>query len=214
MTTEKPAHQQDAGSVHLRDAEPARRRAAGPARRRDAEATRRALTDAAAELFAERGYDRTTVRAIAERAGVNQALLFRYFGSKTALFGEVVARDGHKQLRETPVERLLETTLRDLLAPVGTAPEDRSLEVFLRSVGGDDAVSRTNRRLTEEYAGALAGLTDADDAELRSALVLAWLLGIGLTRVVVRQEPLASADPDHVCGLMLSAARTLLEQLP
>ncbi|MFI9203141.1 TetR family transcriptional regulator [Streptomyces sp. NPDC053048] len=186
-----------------------------PVRRRDAEATRRALIDAAAELFAERGYDRTTVRAIAARAGVNQALLFRYFGSKNALFGEVVARDGRRQLRETPAEHLLETALRDLLAPAGTAaPGDRSLEVLLRSVGGDDEAARTNRRLTEEYARVLAGLTRADDAELRSALVLAWLLGIGLTRVVVRQEPLAGADPEHVCRLMLGAARTLLEELP
>ncbi|MEV5240727.1 TetR family transcriptional regulator [Streptomyces cinnamoneus] len=186
-----------------------------PARRRDADATRRLLVEAAAELFAERGYDRTTVRAIAARAGVNQALLFRYFGSKTALFGEVVARDGRRQLRETPPERLLETALRNLLAPPGDAPPgDRSLEVFLRSVGGDDEAAQTSRRLTEEYTGVLAGLTDADDAELRSALVLAWLLGIGLTRVVVRQQPLSGADPEHVCHLMLTAARTLLEQLP
>ncbi|MEX2980832.1 TetR family transcriptional regulator [Streptomyces sp. C36] len=185
-----------------------------PVRRRDAEATRRSLIDAAAELFAERGYDRTTVRAIAARAGVNQTLLFRYFGSKTALFGEVVARNGHKQLRDTPAGQLLETALRGLLEPAGGASADRTLEVFLRSVGGDDEAARTNRRLTEEYSQVLAGLTRADDADLRAALVVAWLLGIGLTRVVVRQEPLAGADPEKVCRLMLDAARTLLERLP
>ncbi|MEV4433051.1 TetR family transcriptional regulator [Streptomyces sp. NPDC049555] len=183
-------------------------------RRRDAEATRRCLVEAAAELFAERGYDRTTVRAIADRAGVNQALLFRYFGSKTALFGEVVARDGRRKLRESPPEQLLEGALRDLLTPAGIEPGDRSLEVFLRSVGSDDEAARTNRRLTQEYTDALAALSDAPDAELRAALVLAWLLGIGLTRVVVRQEPLAGADADQVCALMLDAARTLLEKLP
>ncbi|MFF4406760.1 TetR family transcriptional regulator [Streptomyces sp. NPDC001262] len=185
-----------------------------PARRRDAEATRKCLVEAAAELFAERGYDRTTVRAIADRAGVNQALLFRYFGSKTALFGEVVAMNGRRQLEETPAEHLLQTALRNLLAPDGTSTADRSLEVFLRSAGSDDEAAQTNRRLTEEYTAALTGLTDADDAELRAGLVLAWLLGIGLTRVVVRQEPLASADPEHVSRLMLDAVRRLLERLP
>ncbi|MEV4439936.1 TetR family transcriptional regulator [Streptomyces sp. NPDC049577] len=185
-----------------------------PVRRRDAEATRRCLVEAAAELFAERGYDRTTVRAIADRAGVNQALLFRYFGSKTALFGEVVAMDGRRRLRETPAERLLENALRNLLAPAGASPEDRSLEVFLRSVGSEDGTAQANRCLTEEYTTALAGLTGAEDAELRAALVMAWLLGIGLTRVVLRQEPLAGADPEHVRRLMLEAARTLLERLP
>ncbi|GHF69434.1 TetR family transcriptional regulator [Streptomyces mashuensis] len=185
-----------------------------PARRRDAEATRKCLVEAAADLFAERGYDRTTVRAIADRAGVNQALLFRYFGSKTALFAEVVAADGRRKLRATPAEQLLETALRDLLAPSGAPSGDRSLEVFLRSVGSEDGTGDSNRHLTEEYTAVLARLTDAEDGELRAALVLAWLLGIGLTRVVVRQEPLAGADPDHVCRLMLDAARTLLERLP
>ncbi|MDT0447606.1 TetR/AcrR family transcriptional regulator [Streptomyces hesseae] len=184
-----------------------------PVRRRHADTTRQALIDAAAGLFAERGYERTTVRAIADRAGVNQALLFRYFGSKTALFGEVMANDGRRRLRETPPERLLESALRGLLAP-GDAPHgDRSLEVFLRSAGGDDEVAETSRSLGEEYTRALARLTGEEDAELRAALVLAWLLGIGLTRLVVRQEPLAGADPERVSRLMLDASRTLLEGL-
>ncbi|MCX4553455.1 TetR family transcriptional regulator [Streptomyces sp. NBC_01267] len=186
----------------------------GTERRRDAGATRLALIDAAAALFAERGYERTTVRDIAARAGFNQALLFRYFGSKKALFGEVMARDGRKQVRDTPPEHLLEAALRGLLAPGGSGHHDRSLEVFLRSSSDGDAAAETGRLLSQEYASVLATLTGADDAGLRSDLILAWLLGIGLTRNVIGREPLASADPDDVCRLMLEAARTILEKLP
>lgn len=50
---------------------------------------RRLLLQAARELFEESGYARTTTRMIAERAGVAEALLFRNFGSKAALFSEV-----------------------------------------------------------------------------------------------------------------------------
>jgi len=50
---------------------------------------RRLLLQAARELFEESGYPRTTTRMIAERAGVAEALLFRNFGSKAALFTEV-----------------------------------------------------------------------------------------------------------------------------
>jgi AcrR family transcriptional regulator len=57
---------------------------------RDADATRTALIAAARELFACDGFDRTTVRGIADRAGVNQALLFRYFGNKEGLFAEAI----------------------------------------------------------------------------------------------------------------------------
>ncbi|AEW98001.1 MULTISPECIES: TetR/AcrR family transcriptional regulator [Streptomycetaceae] len=182
-------------------------------RRGDADATRQALLDAASVLFAERGYERTTVRAIAARAGANQALLFRYFGSKRALFGEVMARNGRQRLLATEPERLLEVALRGLLPDDEDGPCDRSLEAFLRSAGSTDEVGAAGRLLGEEYARALGTLSDADDAALRADLVLAWLLGIGLTRVVVRKEPLAGAVPDDICALVLPAARSLLEGL-
>ena len=40
------------------------------------------ILTAAAELFGERGYKGTTTRALAERAGVNEVTIFRYFGNK------------------------------------------------------------------------------------------------------------------------------------
>src|SRR3954468_14196970 len=52
----------------------------------DAAASRQALLDAAAALFDERGYERTTVREIGERAGVDAALIARYFGGKEGLY--------------------------------------------------------------------------------------------------------------------------------
>ncbi|MGA5561220.1 TetR/AcrR family transcriptional regulator [Streptomyces platensis] len=188
----------------------------GPANasRRDAQGTRLRLLDAASELFAERGYERATVRDIASRAGANQALLFRYFGSKKALFGEVMARGGQEQLRSTPAERLFEVALRGMLAGGGGADTDRSLEVCLRSIGGSDEIAEALRGLGEEYADVLATLSESETGSLRADLALSWLLGIGLMRVVVAKEPLASADPDTVCALVAGALGNLLENLP
>ncbi|GAO07785.1 TetR/AcrR family transcriptional regulator [Streptomyces lydicamycinicus] len=184
------------------------------ASRRDAQGTRLRLLDAASELFAERGYERATVRDIASRAGANQALLFRYFGSKKALFGEVMARGGQEQLRSTPPERLFEVALRGMLAGGGKAGTDRSLEVCLRSIGGSDEIAEALRGLGEEYAEVLATLSEGETGSLRADLALSWLLGIGLMRVVVAKEPLASADPDTVCALVAGALGNLLENLP
>ncbi|WP_326766962.1 TetR family transcriptional regulator [Streptomyces sp. NBC_01591] len=172
-------------------------------RRRDAAATRRRLLEAARDLFAERGYEGATVRSIAARAGVNQALLFRYFGSKRGLLTEVVALGGLEQLRATPPEELFETALRSMLTRSAEGTEDRSLEVYLRSVGRGDEAAGTLRELGEEYRNALAGLSGAPDSELRADLAMAWLLGIGLMRTVVPREPLAGAEPDEVCRLVL-----------
>ena len=52
---------------------------------------RQRILDAAAEVFAERGYGGAGVDEIARRAGVNKAMLYYHVGDKAALFGEVVS---------------------------------------------------------------------------------------------------------------------------
>jgi AcrR family transcriptional regulator len=54
-------------------------------RSRKAELTRRAIADAAMRLFRASGYDRTTMRAIADEAGVSLGNAYYYFGSKEHL---------------------------------------------------------------------------------------------------------------------------------
>ncbi|WP_209438917.1 TetR/AcrR family transcriptional regulator [Streptomyces durhamensis] len=181
-----------------------------PHRTRDARGTRLRILRAAGAVFAERGYEAATVRDIAGRAGVNQALIFRYFGSKQALLTEVMAQGGKEQLVSTPPDLLFETALRGVLADGGKPDADRLLAVYLRSIGSADAAPDTVRALGEEYAAALAALSSADDGKLRAQLAMAWLLGIGLMRVVVGQEPLASAEPDEICGHVLTALEGLL----
>lgn len=61
-------------------------------RSRDAERTRAAILAAACLVFGERGYGNAGVREIAARAGINASLVVRYFGSKEALFEQVLLK--------------------------------------------------------------------------------------------------------------------------
>lgn len=54
--------------------------------------TRERILEAAGTLFVELGYARTTTRAIADAAGINEVTLFRHFGSKQNLLKEFVAQ--------------------------------------------------------------------------------------------------------------------------
>ncbi|MEV4317877.1 TetR family transcriptional regulator [Actinocrispum sp. NPDC049592] len=180
-------------------------------RRRDSSASRAALLDAAAELFAERGYDRTTVRDIAGRAGVNQALLFRYFGSKEALYAAVVARAGRDKLAEVPPNELFAQLLRGILDR--QAGQDHSSQIMLRSSAEDVSVKAIGQELGQDYIRALSVLTDAPEADLRAHLVLAWIVGIDLMRADGGLSPLASANPEQVVACVLPAVRTLLERI-
>ena len=51
---------------------------------------RRDIVDAAQRLFAMRGFDRSTMQAVAKEAGVSLATLYKHFGNKEALFGSIV----------------------------------------------------------------------------------------------------------------------------
>ncbi|RZT85075.1 TetR family transcriptional regulator [Pseudonocardia sediminis] len=197
---------------------------------RGAEETRRALLTAAEELFTSAGYDRTSVRAIADRAGVNQALLFRYFGNKEALFAQVVAAQGLDVLHGGPPEELLERTLRSILLRAEGGGESGGLfDSALRSAASSEAVNAVRDELGTAYTKAFAALADGGrapgsgtegtvatggtgpaDAALRAELLLGWMLGINLLRNVFRSEAVASADPDVVVGHVSRAAAALL----
>ncbi|MEJ3657461.1 TetR family transcriptional regulator [Actinomycetes bacterium KLBMP 9759] len=155
-----------------------------PVRSRDSAATRRALLTAAQELFASEGYDRTTVRAVADRAGVNQALLFRYFGNKEGLFGEAVRGELMALLDSGPPGELLERTISAMFEP------GKSAEPFLtvlRGAGSSGVGADLRAELGAAYTSAFASLVDTDDrddAVARAELLLAFLLGITVMRSI------------------------------
>lgn len=65
-----------------------------PGRPKEGTDLRDRILDAAEFLFAEHGYNGTKMRVLADQAGVNQALINYYFGSKNELFDEVFQRKG------------------------------------------------------------------------------------------------------------------------
>lgn len=74
--------------------------AAPPRNRRSRDEVAGRLREAARELFAERGYAGAATKEIARRAEASETLLFRYFGSKAALFDEVVSGPFNALMRQ------------------------------------------------------------------------------------------------------------------
>lgn len=81
------------------------RRRAGPGRPEGISNVRDEILDAAEIEFANLGYAGTSLRNVADRAKVTQALINYYFGSKHGLFEEVFLRRGRK-IAEERVQRL------------------------------------------------------------------------------------------------------------
>ncbi|OZM74800.1 TetR family transcriptional regulator [Amycolatopsis antarctica] len=180
-------------------------------RKRDSAATREALLAAATELFTTRGFDRTSVREIAALAEVNQALVFRYFGSKEELLGAVLTAPGRALLAEADPDELLTGLLRQMFG-AGERPGQGGNLLLLALSGPQRGVAAEvlEREVARPLREALAASTDAPDATLRAELVLAWMLGLALARQIRPDGALASAGTGAASTLVLDAVRALL----
>ncbi|MGV9865587.1 TetR/AcrR family transcriptional regulator [Rhodococcus koreensis] len=139
----------------------AKRPYSSPLRAESARRTRLLVRDAAARLFTERGYVSTTVRNVAEAAGVSTRTVFTAFpGGKAELFHEAlhaaiqgetdVARDARTPRDGDPVERILEQMVgysTDVLERAGTL-----MATSIESSGADEDM----RRFADEGARASA----------------------------------------------------------
>ncbi|MHC1560004.1 TetR/AcrR family transcriptional regulator [Actinomycetospora sp. C-140] len=161
-------------------------------RPRDAAGTRRVILDAGRAQFARDGFERVTIRSVAAEAGVDPALVMRYFTNKAGLFAEAAA---------------LEVVLPDLtgLGPdaIADALVDRFFELFddsptflvlLRAAATSaEAAERLLAVLLEQAGPALATAAVDRPAE-RAALVGSQILGFAFVRFVLGAPALVAMD--------------------
>ncbi len=81
----------------------------------NADDTRQRILEAAAQVFAEKGYARATTRALADAAGVNEVTLFRHFGSKQGLFSAIIETYAGPALNTAMAAQLTGDYRQDLL---------------------------------------------------------------------------------------------------
>jgi AcrR family transcriptional regulator len=189
-------------------------------RRPGRSSTRETILAAARRQFAQHGYDRASLRAIAGDAGVDQKLIAHFFGSKQKLF---VAAIG---LPLNPAEMLpavlagergqLGRRLAQLLFSVLDDPAfHQRLTGVVRAAAAEPEVARMMREfLTREVFAPTAEILGCDDALLRANLVGSQIVGLVMARFVVELEPLASAPPQVVADAVASTLqRYLVEPL-
>ncbi len=180
--------------------------------KRDREATRARLLESSRLRFARDGYDGTSVRDVAGDVGVDPALVFRYFGSKSGLFTEAMAGSTDPVvLPDGPVEELPAKLLRQLVFEDWTEyAGEHPLIAMLRSAGHEDMRDRVRQQMCDGYLGVLSELAEGnDDKDLRTELFAAWLLGIGILRTAVGTPTLTKATEDDLRPHLAAVAEAL-----
>ncbi len=167
--------------------------------------TRQSILDAARAVFAERGFDQASIRAIATEAKVDPALVHHYFGTKDKLFlasmnapldpAELVPK-ALAGPRDEAGERLIRLVLSVWDSPAGTAAV-----ALLRSAMSNEWTARLMREfvVTQVLRRAVAEMgMQGEEAALRAALVATQISGLAVVRYILKVEPVASADPEQL----------------
>jgi AcrR family transcriptional regulator len=182
--------------------------------------TRAEILEAARASFAELGYDRTTVRGVAAKAGVDPALIHRFYGSKDDLLAAALTaalKPGERipELMEGDASALGERIVRYFLSVWEQSPSREVLIGMLRSAATNErAAARLREFFGREVLGRIAAQLGHEDAELRATLVSSQLLGVAMARYIIRFGPLVSAARETiVAAIAPTLQRYLTEEL-
>lgn len=177
-------------------------------RQYDARASRQALLDAAGALFDERGYEAVTVREIGERAGVDAALIARYFGSKEGLYlAALQQQEGGAHVPADParaLEHMLARADERGNGPIGLAMVSPTLTDAMR----EQVREVVHRYVVEPIAAQLAA-GGAADAQLRAELLVALSVGVSLVRGGGTLPALAEAPLEDVLAVLAPLVEAL-----
>jgi len=161
--------------------------------------TRAAILTAARSLFAELGYDKASIRAIARRAGVDAALVHHYYGTKDDLLAAALRLPFEPAglvlaAMENP-DRIGETLAREFFALwESPAVREQMLALARAALTHPVAAEKLRGIVTRESLGPIAARLAFPDAPLRAELVGTHLFGLALGRYGLGLEPLASTD--------------------
>ena len=178
--------------------------------------TRQAILAAARRQFVAAGFDQASVRSIAAEAGVDPSLVIHYFHSKDGLLGAVMAwpvdlDEIAEQVIAPGIDGVGERLVRFFLAQWDDPAKRHPLTIIVRNaMSHDDAARLLTEFVRRELAGRIVPLVGQETAELRGSLVASVLVGLAMTRYVVRLEPLAAAPADVVVATMAPTIQRLL----
>lgn len=184
--------------------------------------TKQSILESARAVFAERGFDKASIRAIAAQAQVDPALVHHYFGTKEKLFlASMNAPIDPAELipkalagpRDEAGERLVRLVLSVWDSQAGAAAI-----ALLRSAMSNEWTARLMREfvITQVLRRAVAELAiDEAQAPTRAALVATQIGGLAVVRYILKVEPVASAPAEQlVAAIGPNVQRYLTDDLP
>jgi AcrR family transcriptional regulator len=175
-------------------------------------AAREAILAAARARFTEHGYDRTTIRQVATDADIDPSMVMRYYGSKDGLFAAAVDID----LRLPDPASVSLDDYAEVLAKHYVAmwrnDSNGPLSILLRSaVTHEEAADRLRAVFSDQVTAMVRQLLgQGPETEVRAGLLATNLLGVALTRHILKLPPMVGLDEEDVVAITTENLRLIL----
>jgi AcrR family transcriptional regulator len=179
---------------------------------RRSDATKEAIRNSARERFAVDGYERATIRAIAADAGIDPAMVMRYFGTKEKLFAAAAEFDLRlPDLADVPRG---EVGRRITGHVVDRWDGDETLMALLRAAVTNPTAAERMREIFASQLGPALAAVAPSDAETRAGLVATQVLGLALTRYVLRLPPVVAMNRESIIDWIGPTLQRYFTELP
>jgi AcrR family transcriptional regulator len=177
------------------------------------------ILTAARTQFARAGYEKTTIRGIAQAAGVDAALVMHYFGTKQKLFMTVMLPLAQQQL-DTRIEHLRTAMsieqLVDIWVPMisSTLADSEFRQLFVGLIRAAASESEAAGMLRDVIASRISHLLEhlvpEQEAKLRASLIGSTFIGIITARYIIKAPGIASASPEDIARYVQPVLRHYL----
>lgn len=178
--------------------------------RRSSVETKAVILAAARERFAESGFERATIRAIAADANIDPSMVMRYFGNKDQLFAAAADFDlDFPDLSGVEADQLGAALVAHFM---NRWERDDALIVLLRSsTTNAEAAQRMQQIFAAQLMPEIAKVNAAEPA--RSAgLIATQMLGLALCRYVLKLPPVVAMSRDEVVSWLGPTCQRYLEE--
>lgn len=180
---------------------------------------RERILQAANEAFTELDYKHATFREIARRADVDPALIAYYFGSKAKLLREAMALPSDPKelmaaaLLDGPPEETGHRVAATILNTWEQAATAGTIESLFNLLLQDSTTQQTFAKYVEGEIMDSIRQAVGTDLDLAVQLMMSGILGVLLSRYVVKIEPLASMSREDLIEVLGTIIQRLLGQL-
>ncbi|WP_433516985.1 TetR/AcrR family transcriptional regulator [Nonomuraea sp. CA-143628] len=180
-----------------------------PTRAEQRRQTEARILNAARDLFARSGYDRTTIRAVAAAADTDPGLVMRYFGSKEELFSRVAEISADEPMSGGTPGEIAEL----LLASLGHKLQgdlSGTLAMLRSMLTHPEAGKEVHVAITDQQRQVAAAIP-TEDAVLRAGLIGAITLGIVIGRDLLHLEGVRDAKAEDILAVLRPAVHGITQ---